>query len=327
MRCVDRDTRKLVREEEYRNGRAIGHRKFVDHQGRISVWNVNENGNREGEARKYDAQDNLLSVERYANGRLVGLQVYYHTNGNVRRRTYHEPGKGRLASIEYNDRGELMRLSCADEPLLGEDRVLCGFDGKVSEVSFYNAKGEAAGQARFENGKRLSAIELSTGGSVMRSEDEAHGGRRILRVHFPDGSLRMETVVAGKMRETEREFAQGGQPVRETRWNDGWKAEETLWYLNGQPKTKTRWEREGAEVRVMTESYWDNGRIRERSTRDNRGNVLGVLERYTETGALESEATYRMGKLTRRKSYKDGKLIRDEELFEDGSRKSVRKAQ
>ena len=34
----------------------------------------------------------------------------------------------------------------------------------------------------------------------------------------------------------------------------------------------------------------------------------------------------RAGKLTQRKSYKDGRLVLDEEYFEDGSRKSVGKA-
>lgn len=327
MKCVDRESRKLVREDEYRNGRAVGHRKFVDYRGNVSVWTVNEQGNREGETRRYDAEGNLLAEERYANGSATGLQVYYHKSGTVQRRVYHEPGKGRRASVEYNDRGELMRLSCADEPLLGDDRELCGFHGRPSEVTFHDAKGQVAGRARFENGRRLAMTALGAGGAVARSEEEAHGGRRIVRVHFSDGALRKETVVSGRMREHERELAQSGQKLRETRWVDGWKAEETLWYLNGQPRSRTRWAREGAEVRITAETYWDNGRMRERSTRDNRGHFIGVVERYTEKGELESEATYRMGKLTRRKSYKDGQLALDEELFEDGSRKSVRKAQ
>lgn len=41
--------------------------------------------------------------------------------------------------------------------------------------------------------------------------------------------------------------------------------------------------------------------------------------------ALESESTYEQGKLARRKSYKDGKLVLEEEYFDDGSRKSTRK--
>jgi hypothetical protein len=52
---------------------------------------------------------------------------------------------------------------------------------------------------------------------------------------------------------------------------------------------------------------------------------IGVRQRYSESGQLESESTCEAGKLTRRKAYKDGRLEPDEEYFEDGSRKSARK--
>jgi antitoxin component YwqK of YwqJK toxin-antitoxin module len=58
---------------------------------------------------------------------------------------------------------------------------------------------------------------------------------------------------------------------------------------------------------------------------DDRRNFIGVQQRYTEAGTLESERTYDRGKLTQRRDYKDGRLVLDEEYFEDGSRKSVRK--
>lgn len=325
MKCVDRDTKKLVRETEYRNGRAVGYRKSIDYQGKVSVGNYNEQGNRDGEAKEYDAAGNLVSEERYENGSPSGVQTHYHRNGQVRRRSFSEPRKGSLAAIEYNEQGQLTQLRCADKPLLGDDRALCGFDGKASEVSFFSAKGEPAGQARYENGRRVSMTALSAGGTVARSEEEAHGGRRVMRVHYPDGTLRMETVVDGKARESERELAKGGQPLRETRWSDGYKSEETLWYLNGQPKSKTRWERSGRDVLVKAEEFWDNGKPRERSVRDGRGRLVGVQQRYRESGEIETESTYEAGKLTRRRSYKDGALVLDEEYFEDGSRKSTRK--
>lgn len=183
-----------------------------------------------------------------------------------------------------------------------------------------------AGAAVYDCEMNGEHVNPANGSTYARSEEEAHGGRRIVRAHFPDGALRMETVVVGKMRESERELAKSGQPVRETRWSDGYKSEETLWYLNGQPKSKTRWEREGRDVLVKTDAFWDNGRLRERSVTDGRGNYIGVRQRHAESGQLESESTYEGGKLTRRKTYKDGRLELDEEYFEDGSRKSARKA-
>src|SRR5688572_29826292 len=156
MKCVDRETRKFAREEEYRDGKRMGYRKSVDFNGNVSVGHYNEQGNRHGEFKQYAADGMLLSEERYENSDATGLQVYYHPNKQVRRRSFAEPKKGTLAAIEYNDRGQVTQLRCAEKPLLGDDRRLCGFDGKVSEVTFYSARGEVAGQARYENGKRLA---------------------------------------------------------------------------------------------------------------------------------------------------------------------------
>jgi antitoxin component YwqK of YwqJK toxin-antitoxin module len=146
-----------------------------------------------------------------------------------------------------------------------------------------------------------------------------------VRQHFPEGALRLETVVVGRMKESERELAKSGQPIRETRWADGLIAEQTEWYLNGQQKSRTRWERQGNQTLVKAEEFWDNGKIRARTVQDDRRNFIGVQQRYTEAGTLESERTYDRGKLTQRRDYKDGRLVLDEEYFEDGSRKSVRK--
>src|SRR4051812_38973599 len=60
MRCVDRETRKPLGEEEYRNGRAIGYRKSVDMFGKTSIGNYNEQGNRDGAYKELDAEGNLL---------------------------------------------------------------------------------------------------------------------------------------------------------------------------------------------------------------------------------------------------------------------------
>ena len=325
MKCRERDTGKLVLEEEYRNGRAIGYRKTVDMYGNTTVGNFNEQRNREGEFKQFDPNGVLMSEERYVNGQNAGLQTYFHKNGQVRRRAYAEPGKGSIASLEYNDRGELAQIRCADRPLLGDDRKLCGFDGPV-EVSLYGPKGDVAGRIRHENGKRLAATTHGAAGKPAASE-EVQGDRRTLREYFPEGQLKLETVAVGKVRESERELARSGQPVRETRWRDGYKSEEALWYLNGQPRSRTTWERTGNAVMVRTEEFWDNGKPKLKSVRDERRGLIGVQQAWTEAGELASESTYDAGKLVRRKSYKDGRLVSDDEYFEDGSRKSLAKPQ
>jgi len=320
MKCVDRETRKLVREEEYRDGKAVGYRKSVDFQGRTSVGSYNAQGNRDGDFKQYDAHGTLIAEERYANGSQIGVQTYFHPNGQVRRRTFSEPGKQARASIEYNDRGELMRLRCADKPLLEGDRPLCGFDGRVSEVTFHTAKGELAGTARYENGKLLAAKALTASGTLARSE-EVQGERRIERQHHPDGTLRLETVIVGRTKQSERELAKSGQPVRETRWQDGRVTEETQWYLNGRMKSRTHWDRDGDPVLVKAEEFRDNGKLRARTIRDERRSYVGLQQTYDESGALASESIYEKGILVRKRSFKDGRVVADDEYYEDGSRK------
>ncbi|HEX2827537.1 MAG TPA: hypothetical protein VHP37_14395 [Burkholderiales bacterium] len=323
MKCRDRDSGKLVLEEEYRNGRAIGYRKQVDFSGNTTVGNYNENRNRDGEFKQFDPNGVLLSEERYVNGQSAGVQTFFHKNGQVRRRSFAEPGKGSLASIEYNDRGEVSQLRCADRPLLADDRKLCGFDG-AAEVTLYGPKGDVAGRVRHENGKRVAMTALGSAGKPAASE-EVQGERRTLREYFPEGQLRLETVVVGKSRESEREFAKSAQVVRDTRWRDGYKSEEALWFLNGQPRSRTQWERSGNSVLVRTEEFWDNGRPRAKGTRDERRGPVGLHQTWTEAGTLASESTYEAGRLVRRKTYKDGQLVADDEFYEDGSRKSVGK--
>ena len=297
MKCRDRDSGKLVRETEYRNGRALGYRKSIDFSGRTIVGSINENGNRDGESKSYDAAGTLIAEERYLNGDLVGLQTYYHANKQVRRRSFHEPRKVALAAIEYNDRGQLTEVRCADKPLLNDDRALCGFDGKASEVTLYDARGQTSAKVRFENGRRLAYTAFGSAGTVSRS-DEVKGEQRILREHFGDGQLRLETVYAGKWKESEREHAKSGQRVRETQWQQGRRSEESLWYLNGHLRSRTRWSGDGDYVQQL----------------------------YDDAGLLRTESTYQKERMTRRKTFKDGKLATDEELYEDGSRKSLRKA-
>jgi antitoxin component YwqK of YwqJK toxin-antitoxin module len=191
-------------------------------------------------------------------------------------------------------------------------------------VTLYGPKGDVAGRVRHENGKRVSMTAAATAGRPAASE-EVQGERRTLREYFPEGQLRLETIVVGKSRESEREFAKSAQIVRDTRWRDGYKSEETRWYLNGQPRSRTRWERSGNSMLVNSEEFWDNGKLRAKGTRDERRGPVGIHQTWTEAGTLASESTYDGGKLVRRKTYKDGQLAADDEFYEDGSRKSVGK--
>lgn len=85
--------------------------------------------------------------------------------------------------------------------------------------------------------------------------------------------------------------------------------------------SKTRWQRDGTNALIGAEEFWDNGQIRARTVRDERLGYVGVQQGFDEAGVLVTEKAYDKGVLTRRKLYKAGRLVTDEEYYADGSRK------
>ncbi len=318
MKCRDRDSGKLVSEEEYRNGRPVGYRKFVDFSGDTIVANYNERGNRDGESKRYDTSGTLLAHERYVDGSTAGEQTYFHKNARIKRRSFDERGRA-IANIEYNERGQLTELLCTDKPMLQDDRKLCGFDQPIT-LDFHNSRGDVVAQGRYENGKRVAIKTFSNSGATARSED-VQGDRKVTRSYFAEGPLRLEITSVDNRKEQEREYAASGQAIRESHWLDGRLSEETLWYLNGNVKSKTRWQRDGAQMLAAAEEFWDNGQINARTVRDERLGYVGVQQGYDQAGVLVSEELYEKGVLVRRKLYKAGRLVLDEQYYADGSRK------
>lgn len=66
-----------MREEEYKNGRSVGYRKFIDFSGETIVANYNERGNRDGESKRYNEAGILLARERYADGSTVARRPIF----------------------------------------------------------------------------------------------------------------------------------------------------------------------------------------------------------------------------------------------------------
>jgi antitoxin component YwqK of YwqJK toxin-antitoxin module len=322
LRCVDRDSGKLVREERYVDGRPLGYRKSVGFDGQVSVGNYNERGNADGELRTYYPDGTLRSIESYRDGSHAGLSRYLHRNGAVSRLSWSEPGRGTLAEIGYTERGQLAALRCGPRSLFDEDRKPCGFEGAV-ESDLHDARGEVVAQVRHDQGVRVAFRTYAAPGVLAGSED-VEGSRTVRRQYHPGGALRLETVLVERRRQSEREFARTGQRIRETEWDDAGRAVESTWYLNGAMKRRdSRTVYEGTPATAV-EEWWDNGQLRLRGTYGERGRPLGVVQTFHESGPPESELYYERGNVARRRAFDtSGRLVLDEEYFEDGSRKST----
>lgn len=333
MRCRDRDTGVIAREQELRDGQFVG---LVRHYqaGRLSrEHSVNERGNRHGLAREFDAEGRLLREARYDNGSVDGLLRSFHPNGQLRRVSYHTTPGGERAAAEFNDRGQLADLRCADRPMLApavDDAKLCGFDAP-SEIAFHRPNGEVGGRARVESGRRTRWEMLHANGQPSATE-RIDGDRRIEQRIDARGIKRWEAESRESsgawLREREAEHAETGTLVRERRWSGRNLVSQTEFFLNGQPRRRLEY-RDDAVGRLATiTTYFDTGaRSGVGDHRVNRGvetHPIGRHQRFHESGATAAETDFDdHGRPTRERVFDDkGRLIRDDEVFADGSRKA-----
>ncbi|MBC5766160.1 toxin-antitoxin system YwqK family antitoxin [Ramlibacter albus] len=303
MRCVDRDTRVVQREQELRGGRFIGLVRFYDNGKLAKEHSVNERGNLQGRGREFGPQGQVLFEGEYDNGDLKGISRRFHANGQLRGITVHAPRGEPAAAASFNAQGQLTELRCGARPQLApavDDARLCGF-GSPSSVDLYNERGVLQFKVNLQDGLRTRVARLDEQGRVRQQEDidPAKQSRRL------------------------QQFADSGTLVRDQRWEAGLPVLDVQHYLNGQPRTKTEWK--GSQI--VETGYGDDGRVTTTGTwvsaRGGR-QPTGTHQRFNAAGRLVGESTYdERGRITREKAWDDGgTLLRDDAVFEDGSRKA-----
>jgi YD repeat-containing protein len=135
----------------------------------------------------------------------------------------------------------------------------------------------------------------------------------------------------------DQEFHESGSLVRERRWTPTERGAEPLleatWYLNGQPRDRDEFVTEdGRRLRHQT-TYYDDGRPASQgvwwigpsgSRVDRSERAIGVHKRFYPDGT-RTELTYDdRGRVARERDVAaDGRTVRDDEVFEDGSRKAT----
>lgn len=346
MRCKDRDTGRLAREQELRDGRFVGVDRFFDRDGRLQrERSVNDKGNSQGVAREFAPNGQALSEGTYDNGRQIGLSRRWRADGTLVRATAYpsdttgSTGRGEIASADFTARGQLSELRCADRPVLApavDDRKLCGFaGGGPSQVETFDGEGVLTGRLRIDAGRVLRRESLYASGRP-ESIEEIKDGQHTERRFADNGTLRRErqsiAPASGNARGAtvlDREFSEAGTLVREQRWTPaGRAASDSTFYLNGQPKARLVYQGEGATATVEETGFHDNGKtsytgVYLAGTRYGR-TPQGVHRRFDEQGRLVAEAAFDdRGRPTREKAWDEaGKLVRDDEVFADGSRKA-----
>ncbi|MES2183257.1 MAG: hypothetical protein V4505_01815 [Pseudomonadota bacterium] len=333
MRCRDRDTGQVVREQELQNGKFMGVvRYFTD--GKLSrEQTVNERGNMQGRAREFAPGGQVLREATYDNGTQTGLSRSFHPNGQLHRATFYGP-QGEQAYAEFTARGELRGLRCGDKPLLApavDDAKLCGFPSRLSQVQFVAENGSLRARATYQAGKRVRYETYQDNGTPAQQE-EVSATARIERSFGPEGNKRREMQWAlngtQAVREREQEFAASGAITRERRWANGELSSEQTFYLNGQPRSKARYTQSGPGRMLETQEFYDNGVLSAEGSYVDTGRYaptpVGTHRQFDTQGRVKSESVYdARGRITRERAWDpSGALLRDDEVFEDGSRKA-----
>ncbi|WP_394790195.1 hypothetical protein [Rhodoferax sp.] len=338
MRCKDRDSGQLMREEELQNGRSMGLDRFYQNGKLVRERHVNERGNNHGLVREFAPDGTVLRESTYDNGSEVGLVRRNHPNGALARATYYPAGgQGEQAYAELTPRGQLRALRCGDKPLLAplvDDAKLCGFVGGPASVEMFNDTGVLQMRARYANGQRQRLEDLYPSGKPERVE-ETKDGQRSERRFAEDGVLRREILwqLDGKTasKTLEREFSERGSLVREQKWAERRAVSDASFYLNGQPKSRMLYSRDGNTDYVDETAFYDSGKPSStgryaQTDRYNRTPV-GTHQSFNAQGKLVGESIYdNRGRISRERDWDDdGKLLHDDEVFEDGSRKAYAK--
>lgn len=339
MRCKDRDSGVIQREQELKNGVFMGRVRFYQQGRLLKEHSVNAKGNMDGRAREFAPSGQVVREATYDDGRTVGLARSFYPTGQLRRVAFHvEPG-GERAAAEFTERGQLSALRCADKPVLApafDDARPCGHAGAVpSTVEVFDTQGTLRSRLGFAAGKRVRAEDFYDNGQPS-TQMEQSGEQRTERRFSSEGVKRREVVSLvverGTVRQREAEFSERGTLVREQRWSpEGEPLGDDSYYLNGQPRSKAIYSGSGDARTLEVTEYFDNGQRaaqgRYTVSARSRQQPTGTHQRFNDKGRLVAESTFdAKGRVTRERTWSDdGQLQRDDEVFEDGSRKAYAK--
>ncbi|MFZ6648223.1 toxin-antitoxin system YwqK family antitoxin [Undibacterium sp. TJN25] len=337
MRCKEKESGVLMREQELRNGKFVGLVRFYKDGKLATEYMENEKGNHDGIAREFAPNGQVLREDIYVNGQQTGISKSFHQNGKLRRATFYGDDTREQAYAEFNESGLLRALRCADKPVLSpvvNDATLCGFSKSPSRLEFFNEKAELRARGTYEAGKRMRFESMGDDGKTAQLEENT-ADRRTEQFFSREGVKRREIVskLGGKtpVKERQQEFSDSGTLVSDKQWVDGDLRMEKVFYLNGQLRTVSEYTTSGKQRSVGIKSYYDSGTLASEETYLRAGGyqqqATGTHKSYNQQGKLVAETSYdERGRLKHERGWDEaGKLVRDDEVFEDGSRKAYAK--
>ena len=116
MRCTDRDSGRIEREQDVVHGRLVGQVRIYQSGLLAKEYGQNERGNLHGTLRELTPGGLLVRKATYDNGLVVGLMRVYHPNGQLQRGSVMDAAGNEIAAVEFTAQGQVTDLVCLRKP-------------------------------------------------------------------------------------------------------------------------------------------------------------------------------------------------------------------
>jgi antitoxin component YwqK of YwqJK toxin-antitoxin module len=346
-----KDGNKKTEERELKNGVKMGKVRLYQDGKLHQEYSEDEKGAQDGILKRYAPNGKLVLEENYAHGKPVGLRREWRDNGApVRISFYSETDKTFDADVHYTQntqKKQLAHLRCAAKPMLAphaNDAALCGFQGKPSKVSLFTEEGIIKAGLVIANGVVQQSDTYDPDGKLEVSETFSKDKRHEI-IYYPNGNKKSDIVWLytenGQPQAFERkaEFYENGKMLRAQTYaliasserSRNLLTSDLSYYPSGKLKEQSQLSYKDNRETRANQRFFENGKLAQRTTFVTENAVrefpVGTHQNFAETGQLIKETQYDdEGNAKRERTWDSaGKLIGDDALQGDGSRKSLLK--
>nr|WP_315475544.1 hypothetical protein [uncultured Undibacterium sp.] len=343
--CKDRSTGLMSREREIKAGEIYGLYRLYQNGVLSLEYTDTKNGPRNGTTRKYAPNKQLIQEETEVMGQLQGLQREWYPDGALKKVEWIAEGKS-PASVRFTKKAALHGVTCGSKPSLAphaDDASLCGFKGKAVTNTYYTDEGQKRATETILAGVIQQATSFDTNTGKIRNTMELKASEITETGFFENSNKQYETVInaAEKSRAFVRKsvFYESGSTKQEQKFSmleieakrRNFMTSEAQFYQNGQMRQLQKFSIEGRDYFKEVKSFNDKGALTSQAKYQQLGSYnnrpIGIHKTFFDDGKISYEEHHdKNGKVFRQKRWDEsGKLIADDEVFEDGSRKAFSK--
>jgi antitoxin component YwqK of YwqJK toxin-antitoxin module len=335
----------MSREREIKAGEIYGLYRLYQNGVLTLEYTDTKNGPRNGITRKYAPNKQLIQEETEVMGQPQGLQREWYPDGTLKKVEWIAEGKS-PASVRFTKKAALHGVSCSSKPSLAphaDDASLCGFKGKAVTNTYYTDEGQKRATETILAGVIQQATSFDTNTGKIRNTMELKASEITETGFFENSNKQYETVInaAEKSRAFVRKsvFYESGSMKQEQKFSmleiegrrRNFMTSEAQFYQNGQMRQLQEFSIDGRDYFKEVKSFNDKGALTSQAKYQQLGSYnnrpIGIHKTFFDDGKISYEEHHdKNGKVFRQKRWDEsGKLIADDEVFEDGSRKAFSK--